>query len=205
MLRLMEDELNERTTSAVRKRLLTMRGGYIAVTYSYSLRGNEGFWVDGYRLQSHLQLGCSDTYEIPHVAVALLGRFNSEGGDRMHVFTLANETKSGVKNRWWLEKVASVLAKERKSKSPAFCDEEGFVLSSQKVEEAMHPVLRKLQKTNPFGNDIPQSLESCRYFRSFRRGAENTALRNGVERETISSFTDGVRWIKEEELQQDLT
>ena len=88
MLRLMEDKVEKGTISAVRKRLLTMCGGYIAVSYSYSLRENEGFWVDGDRLQSHLQLGCSETYEISHVAVALLGRFKYEGGDRMHVFTL---------------------------------------------------------------------------------------------------------------------
>ena len=106
----------------------------------------------------------------------------------MHVFTLANVTKSGVKNRWWLEKVATQLSKERKTGSPAFCDEEGFMLSSSKVEEVMHPLLRKLQKTNQFGNDIPANLEiekSCRCFRSFRRGAENTAVRNGEDKETI--------------------
>ena len=79
---------------------------------------------------SHLHLGCSDTYEIPHVAEALLGRFKSEGGDRMHVFTLANVIKSGVKNRWWLEIVARVLSEERRSKCLAFCDEEWFMLSS---------------------------------------------------------------------------
>ena len=188
ILKVMEDEVQEAKTSAGRKRLLTMCGGYIATTYSYSLRGNEGFWVDGDRLQKYLHLGCSDSYEIPHIAVALLGRFKSEGGDRMHVFTLANVTKSEVRNRWWLERVAKVLAKERRVKSPAFCDEEGFMLSAQKVEEVMHPVLRKLQKTNRFGNDIPRSLEiekTCRCFRSFRRGAENTALRNGVDKETI--------------------
>ena len=112
-------------------------------------------------------------------------------------------TKSGVKNKWWLKKVASALAKERKSKSCAFCDEESFVSSSQKVEEVMHPVLRKLQKTNRFGNDIPQSLDIEYHveFRSFRRGEENTALRNGVDRETIQFVH---RWI-EEESQQDLT
>ena len=110
ILNLMEEEVTRSTTTQRRKRILIMCGGYIAVTYSYSLRGNEGFWVDGDRLQSHIHLGRSETHEIPHIAVALLGRFKSEGGDRMHVFTLANVTKSGVKNRWWLEKVATQLS-----------------------------------------------------------------------------------------------
>ena len=38
-------------------RLLTMTGAYIAVTFGYSLRGNEGFWVDGPRLMQGLDLG----------------------------------------------------------------------------------------------------------------------------------------------------
>ena len=151
MLSLMEEEVKKATIIPKRKRLLIMCGGYMAVTYSYSLRGNEGFWVDGERLQSHLHLGSSDTYEIPHIVVARLGRFKSEGGDRMHVFTLANVTKSGIKNRWWLEKESKHLAKGRKVGSPAFCDEEGFMLSSHNVEKVMHPLLRKLQKTNRFG------------------------------------------------------
>ena len=52
----------------------------------------------------------------------------------------------------------------------------------------MHPVLRTLPKQREFFNDIPTKLEvekSFRCFRSFRRGAENTALRNGVEPEVI--------------------
>ena len=43
MLGQMEEELEKRTTSPARKRLLTMNGGYITVIYSYLLRGNEGF------------------------------------------------------------------------------------------------------------------------------------------------------------------
>ena len=184
----MRKEMRKGETDASRKRLLTMCGGYMAVTYSYSLRGNEGFWVDGDRLQQYLHLGQSGNLEIPHVAVALLGRFKSEGGDRMHVFTLANETKSGVKNRWWLERVARILAREEKTECPAFCDKEGYMLRSQDVEKVFQPILKDLQKTNRFGNDIPAKLDiekSCRCFRSFRRGAENTALRNGVDKDTI--------------------
>ena len=83
MLKAMEEELLDKTLPAKRRRLLTMAGGYMAVTYSYSLRGNEGFWVDGDRLVEHIKLGSSEGEDIPHVFVALLGRFKAEGGDRM--------------------------------------------------------------------------------------------------------------------------
>ena len=107
----------------------------------------------------------------------------------MHVFALANVTSSGVNNRWWLQRVVRILRRESKSNCPAFCDEEGYMLKVQAVESVMHPVLRTLQKQKEFFNDIPTKLEvekSYRCFRSFRRGAENTALRNGVEPEVIN-------------------
>ena len=189
MLKEMERELLREGLPAKRRRFLTMAGGYMAVTYSYSLRGNEGFWVDGDRLVEHIQLGKSKGEDIPHVIVALLGRFKAEGGDRMHVFTLANETSSGVRNRFWLEKVVRIFRRERKKNCPAFCDEAGFMLSAKDIEGVMHPILRKLQKTKEYSNDIPNKLEiekTYRCYRSFRKGAENTALRNGVNEKTIN-------------------
>ena len=53
----------------------------------------------------------------------------------------------------------------------------------------MHPILRQLQKQKEFFNDIPSKIEvekSFRCYRSFRRGAENTALRHGVDAEVIN-------------------
>ena len=64
-----------------------MCAGYLAVTYVYGLRGNEGFWVDADRLRSGIELGRAATEDTPsHVVVSLLGRFKGEDGDRMHVF-----------------------------------------------------------------------------------------------------------------------
>ena len=40
-------------TTANRKRLHTMTAAYISITYSLSLIGNEGFWVDGDALCDH--------------------------------------------------------------------------------------------------------------------------------------------------------
>ena len=106
----------------------------------------------------------------------------------MHVFALANETQSGVKIRWRLEKVIEVLKKEKKSGTPAFCDEAGYALSSVDMERVMHPILKKLQGTPQLENDIPNGTDiekSYRCYRSFRRGAENTTLREGVSKEVI--------------------
>ena len=75
----------------------------------------------------------------------------------MHVFTLANETKSGVKNRWWLERVARILIREEKTECPAFCDKEGYMLRSQDVERVFQPILKDLQKQTDSGMTFQQN------------------------------------------------
>ena len=56
MLGCMKGEVKHSNTPAKRRRLLIMVGGYVCVTYAYSLRGNEGFWVDGDRLVKSIAL-----------------------------------------------------------------------------------------------------------------------------------------------------
>ena len=131
----MEAEMVDQETDPDRRRDLIMAGGYIATTFGYSLRGNEGFWVDGDRLKKGLPLGrdCTDSNE-RHVVISLMGRFKGEDGDRMHVVALANVTRSGIRIRWWLEKVAALLREEGLSRCPAFCDQEGYMLSSSDIE-----------------------------------------------------------------------
>ena len=107
----------------------------------------------------------------------------------MHVFTLAITTQTGVQTRWWLEKVVSVLKKEKKEKTPAFCDEAGFMLSSKDIEAVIHPVLKTMQRSNEFADDIPRDMgveDAFHCYRSFRRGAANTAIRNVVDEKTIN-------------------
>ena len=48
------------------KRELLMTADYICVTYGYSLRGYEGFWVDCQRLIDGIHIGNDDRRE-PHV------------------------------------------------------------------------------------------------------------------------------------------
>ena len=114
MLNLIAKEFINVNTTEKRRRLLTMTGACMAVTYSYSLRGNEGFWVDGDSLVANINLGRESVMDIPHMVVGLCGRFKAEGGYRMHFFSLANVMKSGVRNRWWLERVVKILEKEKK-------------------------------------------------------------------------------------------
>jgi hypothetical protein len=191
LLERMNDEYLSSNTSIQRKRLLAMSGGYISTCYGYSLRGNEGLWVDGDRLVENIELGKFSTREDEpsHVVVALLGYFKGEDGARMHVFPIASETKSGIKVRVWLERVSSILRIENKHRCPAFCDADGFSLRERDVEDVMHPFLEEIQMEGELNGGLIDSSvdvrDKFRCLRSFRRGSETTALSRGISATTI--------------------
>ena len=156
-----------------------MSAGYLAVTYVYGLRGNEGFWVDADRLRSGIDLGRDTATEdtLSHMVVSLLGIFKGEDGDRMHVFTLASESGgSGIKTRELLERVVEIHdEREETEECPAFCDKGGYLLMEKFVEEEfLHPILESLQASGWGTNGaIPKGLavrrsshHHCSCFRS---------------------------------------
>jgi len=114
----------------------------------------------------------------------------------MHVFPLANETKTGVRIRIWLERVVEILKSEKKENCPAFCDEEGYQMKEKEVEAVFHPILRMMQKDKKYAEMLPAELEiegNYMCSRSFRRGSATTALNNGVD-EVVIKFVH--RWGK---------
>ena len=197
VLERIESELFLPSTEFERKRELTMAAGYMAVTLGYSLRGNEGFWVDRRRLREGLDVGRIVSTD-PHVIVCLLGKFKGEDGDRMHLIALANVSRSGIRYRTWLERVARILKEEEKLEGPAFCDKEGFMLSPVDVESVLHPILEEMQTDEKFTQWLPRGLkveDNYRCSRSFRRGSEITALNQGLS-PTVVNFVH--RWSKVE-------
>ena len=198
VLDVLEAEWSDPNTDPIRRRECLMTAGYMAVTYGYSLRGNEGFWVDCDRLCANIDVGKYHA-RAPHVCIPVLGRFKAEDGDRMHVFPLANCTRTGVRIRVWLERVVRQLQNEGKHFCPAFCDDEGYMLTSIAIESVFHPILEDMQGMDRFREDIPRNKDVRDYFRtfrSFRRGAENEALAQEVD-ELIIDFVH--RWNRYEQ------
>jgi hypothetical protein len=70
---------------------------------------------------------------------------------------------------------------KEKENCPAFCDREGYQLTERKVEEVIHPVLQEMQGDASLRGMIAKGVKVGEFyhcFRSFRRGAENTAMNN---------------------------
>ena len=106
----------------------------------------------------------------------------------MHVFPLASVTRSGIRIRAWLERVATVLRTEGKHSCPAFCDTEGYSLRASDIQAVFHPILEEMQAEERFNEFLPRGLDVKDHylcFRSFRRGAETTARNQQLDRSII--------------------
>ena len=63
----------------------------------------------------------------------------------MHLIILVNENLSGIRIRMWLERLLYLLKEERKKNCPAFCDMEGYMLSTAAIESVFLPILEDIQ------------------------------------------------------------
>ena len=118
---------------------------YFCTLTAASLRGHESFYMDLAELRNHLPQGkdgrvpiglnqnsvlteemCKD---LPHMTVCLLGKFKGEIGVDHHLIIIASETISGLRPRWWLEKLVDVCESEGRSFGPAFASADGSLAS----------------------------------------------------------------------------
>jgi len=99
-------------------------GVYMCILTAASLRGHEGFYLELAGLRKHLAKGrlgvippglskssllteemCRD---LPHITICLIGKFKEKPGTDHNMISIANNTISGVRPRWWVEKMVEV-------------------------------------------------------------------------------------------------
>ena len=114
--------------------------------------------MDTERLCRHIFVGKTDGCSF-HFLVPLLGKFKREDGDLMHVFFIANETRSGIHIWIWVERLVNIYKAEVKHKCTTFCDEDGFQIYAAVLESVIHPILRRMQGYNHHKDDTNKELE----------------------------------------------
>ena len=124
--------------------------------------------------------------KLHHVVIPLLGRFKNEDGERWHLMVSVPITTSGIQARKWIERLASVLAKERKGLGPAFCNAKGEMIRyawfDKKIVEEVKQV--QLSHTNLIdaGTDVADNFSICR---SIRKGSTARVIDMKVDPITI--------------------
>lgn len=190
IIRLMNDEIHLDETTWVRKREIIMQGAYFMLCYGCSLRGYEGLYLESSDFTNFIDTGKDGVVEADgtercegHVCAPLLGRFKNEAGEQKHVMVMVNESSSGLRFRLWMERLAYVLKREGKNKvaGPAFCHEDGSMIMSYEMNEALLFWLEKLKFEKP--RSFPEGADLGALYgvnRSFRRGANSRATEQGV-------------------------
>jgi hypothetical protein len=151
-------------------------GAYVCILTEASLRGHEGFYPDLTGMRKHLDKGREGIIplgihkntllseevcrSLPHVTICLLGKFKGEMGVDQHLITVANSTSSGLRPRWWPQKLVAVCASEGRFNGPAFSDPSGVLAPSVDCDAVFKKYLGVVQNETDF---IPrgQDVDSC--------------------------------------------
>jgi hypothetical protein len=209
LLSLMEMDARdaEESESYVDANELWKVGAYVCVLTVASLRGHEGFYLDLAGMRGHIEKGRNGTIpasihkntvlteemcmDLPHVTICLLGRFKGETGVDHHLITVANETMSGLRPRWWLEKLLEICEKEGRREGPAFATPDGVLASSPGYDAMFRRYLMIVQEETDL---IPDDQDVDALYSTFRTPRKTVTTR--IERAGFGhQFVDQMnRW-----------
>ena len=68
-----------------------------------------------------IYIGKYESQEL-HVILSVMRIFKGKYGNRMNLIPLINVTQSGIRIRFWLERLVDLLKAEGKTNYPALCD-----------------------------------------------------------------------------------
>jgi hypothetical protein len=216
LLKLIGDDAKEADASGSIKMAneLWKIGAYVCVLTAASLRGHEGFYLDLAGVRKHLHKGRTGVIPpsinrhtvlteeacryLPHVTICLLGKFKGETGTDHHLITVANETSSGLRPRWWVEKLVEVCESEGRVTGPAFASAEGTLAASTDYDLMFRKYLCLVQDEMDF---IPNDHDVDALYSTFRMLCKTATTR--IERAGFGNqFVDQLnRWRPQEKAQ----
>jgi hypothetical protein len=170
-------------------------GAYFAVSYTISLRGDEGLLLD---LEGLIEQWEEDPDR--YTVIALRGRFKGERNERRHRVPCVNTTGSGIEVRRWLRRLIRANHRAGRVTGPGVSRPDGTVMTTTELNERFIEGLTVIFELEPrlFGKDV-KTKEDVRskfnVFRSLRRGSNTRALEMGVSQADITVVN---RWSQEE-------
>ncbi|KAL7534137.1 hypothetical protein ACHAWF_004730, partial [Thalassiosira exigua] len=187
-------------------------GAFICLSTAASLRENEGYMVDLAALRGNVDKGrvgsvprevTKDTIfteeeclALPHVAICLLGKVKGETRVDQHVLNVANHTRSGLKPRFWVEKLIQVAAEEGRASGPAFASAGGELADSRSYDERFLLYMERVQAEDKGLIDKDEKLrEWYSLFRTPRKTAQTRIVRAGFGDSFQKAFS---RWAQVE-------
>ena len=189
-------------------------GANVCVLSAALLRRHKGFYLDLAGVCEHLHkrkvgaiparidkstvLSEEECKNLPHVAICLLGKFKGETGVDHHLIKAANETLSGLRPRWWVEKLVEVGKSDFRSHGPVFAMPEGVLASSTDYVTLLRKYLHVMQEETKLipGDQDVDALYST--FRTPRKTATTRIERAGFGNQFVDQLN---RWRPQEKAQ----
>ena len=164
---------------------------YCVITYTLSLRGTEGFYLDLEGL-NRFKENVTDR----HFVIPLLGQVKGEHHDRCHLFPCVKETSSGIKVFYWIDCLRQHKENLGFKDGSSISDLKGKVLSCSNIDDSLHEILGDIWRACP--DLFPDSMKKIeeireRYqaFRSFRRASTTRA---GEKKVSVHDIDTVNRW-----------
>eukprot|EP00980_Cylindrotheca_fusiformis_P026333 scaffold15880_cov158-Cylindrotheca_fusiformis.AAC.3 len=173
-----------------------MAGAYLAFTYVLSLRGPEGFMFEISLLQEHRALSNGLVW------LPIVGRV--KGADSVNTYFLRSVpvTDSGIHIQHWRDLLLAVHERAGRMEGPAFCDRDGFLLPTRRMNAYLWEALEDLydSEAGPLFPRAIRSVEDIQVMievdRSPRRSSDSRATAQRVsrdDRDVINRWSDRER------------
>ena len=188
MLNTLEECLNNTGEATGKKRIIHL-GCYLSATFSAGLRGNELFNLNLKGLLEHDQ----EASELGHVILPLLGRFKGETGLNYHLIPIAGKTKTGIKNRYWMDALVKITRETGESNGWAFKREDGTKMKQADLQNDFYALMDEVQDTTQLIDRRVDIREEYGLSRCLRRGSNTHAHNMGV---SASQIELNNRWRK---------
>ncbi|KAL7545289.1 hypothetical protein ACHAWF_008644 [Thalassiosira exigua] len=136
-------------------------GAFIGLSTATSLQENEDYMMDLAGLINNVDRGRygrvhreitkntvlseEEFLALPHVVICLLGKAKGETRVDPHVVNVANHTRSGLRPRFWVEKLIQVAAEEGRVSGPAFAMPDGRLTDSRGYDKHFLLYMEKVQ------------------------------------------------------------
>jgi hypothetical protein len=163
---------------------------HVVVGYGGGLRGEEIVKADlGHTAQL---LQTSAAYDIPHVTIALLGKFKGEHHDRCHLLPMALKTRSGIKIGLWVHRLVLHFQSIGVTKGPILRvnrrSAKGVRGKITDFDPDFHKYLARLQARWPKVLDPSIDVQTeCSLRRAMRRSSTNEARNQGIPKDIIEA------------------
>ena len=143
-------------------------------------------------VRRHLKRGLEHP-TMPHVVVALLGRFKTEISQKYHLMPVVLETKSGLQPGLWIVRMVTWYEEEGIVRGWVFRNfKNGEPSRARDYEYDILTELENMQRKSPEIIDGTINVfEEFGVSRSFRRGSDTQALLQGV---SIADIERNNRW-----------